>query len=186
VGRVDPRRYATLSFLVFALVVWMRSQFTTQTDFTTIMIPTLIQGMAMAFFFIPLVTITLSGLSPDRIPAASGLSNFTRITAGAMGTSIATTLWESRAAMHHAQLAEAVNPGSPVAAQTLSLFSGLGLSPQQALAQVNRLADQQAVMLATSDLFYASALLFLLLIPVIWLSRPVKGPVSRDAASGAH
>ena len=32
------------------------------------------------------------------MPAAAGLSNFVRITAGAMGTSIATTLWESRAA----------------------------------------------------------------------------------------
>jgi DHA2 family multidrug resistance protein len=67
-----------------------------------ILIPTLIQGVAMAFFFIPLTTITLSGLTPDRIPAAAGLSNFVRITAGAMGTSIATTLWESRATMHHA------------------------------------------------------------------------------------
>ena len=67
----------------------------------------------MAFFFIPLMTITLSGLPPDRIPAASGLTNFARITAGAFGTSISTTLWENRAALHHAQLAESVNPGNP-------------------------------------------------------------------------
>ena len=87
VAKVDPRRYATFSFLVFALVLWMRSNFNTQADFWTIMIPTIIQGVAMAFFFIPLVTITLSGLTPDRIPAASGLSNFLRITAGAIGTS---------------------------------------------------------------------------------------------------
>jgi len=82
VAKIDPRRYATFSFLVFALVLWMRSNFNTQADFWTIMIPTIIQGVAMAFFFIPLVTITLSGLPPDRIPAASGLSNFLRITAG--------------------------------------------------------------------------------------------------------
>ena len=44
------------------------------------MIPTIIQGVAMAFFFIPLTTITLSGLPPDKIPAASGLTNFARIT----------------------------------------------------------------------------------------------------------
>jgi DHA2 family multidrug resistance protein len=103
VGQVDPRRYATFAFLVFALVLWMRSNFNTQADFNTILIPTLIQGVAMAFFFIPLMTITMSGLSPDRMPAASGLTNFVRITAGAMGTSISTTLWESRAALHHAQ-----------------------------------------------------------------------------------
>ncbi|MCB2036862.1 MAG: DHA2 family efflux MFS transporter permease subunit, partial [Ottowia sp.] len=102
VNRVDPRIYASFAFMVFGVVLWMRSLFTIQTDFMTIMIPTLIQGVAMACFFIPLVTITLSGLPPQRIPAASGLSNFTRITAGAMGTSISTTLWENRATLHHA------------------------------------------------------------------------------------
>ncbi|RYF65338.1 MAG: DHA2 family efflux MFS transporter permease subunit, partial [Comamonadaceae bacterium] len=32
VAKVDPRRYATFSFLVFALVLWMRSNFNTQAD----------------------------------------------------------------------------------------------------------------------------------------------------------
>ena len=40
----------------------------------------------MAFFFIPLQAIIFSGLTPDRMPAAAGLSNFVRITAGAVGT----------------------------------------------------------------------------------------------------
>ncbi|MFT4268140.1 MAG: DHA2 family efflux MFS transporter permease subunit [Xenophilus sp.] len=186
VGKVDPRRYATLSFLVFTLVLWMRSRFNTQADFDTIMVPTLIQGIAMAFFFIPLVTITLSGLPPERIPAASGLSNFARIMAGAMGTSIATTLWENRATLHHAQLAEAVNQGSSAATGAIGMLGGAGLGADQVLAQINRLVDQQAFMLATSDLFYASALLFLLLIPVIWLSRPARGGAGADAAAGAH
>ncbi len=186
VGKVDPRRYATVSFLVFALILWMRSRFNTQADFATIMIPTLIQGIAMAFFFIPLVTITLSGLTPDRIPAASGLSNFARITAGAMGTSIATTLWENRATLHHAQLTEAVNQGSTAATGAISALGSAGFSPEQVLAQINRLVDQQAFMLATADLFYGSAVLFLLLIPVIWLSKPARGGGSSDAAAGAH
>jgi DHA2 family multidrug resistance protein len=33
VTKVDPRRYATFAFLVFALVLWMRSNFNTQADF---------------------------------------------------------------------------------------------------------------------------------------------------------
>ena len=53
--KVDPRHYATFAFLVFGLVLWMRSNFNTQVDFWTIMIPTLIQGIGMAFFFIPLI-----------------------------------------------------------------------------------------------------------------------------------
>jgi len=186
VGKIDPRRYATFSFLVFALVLWMRSNFNTQADFWTIMIPTVIQGVAMAFFFIPLVTITLSGLAPDRIAAASGLSNFARITAGAMGTSIATTLWENRAALHHAQLVESVNQGSAAASSAMAGLGASGFSAEQVLGQINRMVDQQSFMLAANDVFYASAVLFLLLIPFVWLAKPARNAGASDAAAGAH
>ncbi|MDB5843899.1 MAG: drug resistance transporter, EmrB/QacA subfamily [Polaromonas sp.] len=187
IGRADPRRFAAVAFAVFALVLWMRSNFNTQADMGTILVPTLIQGVAMACFFIPLMTITLSGLSHDKIPAASGLSNFVRITAGSFGTSIATTVWQDRAAMHHAQLSEFVNPGSVAANCALSGLASAGLTPDQALATVNRLVDQQAYMLAANDVFYASALIFLLLIPLVYLTRPTHaGAGGADAAAGAH
>jgi DHA2 family multidrug resistance protein len=188
VSRVDPRKLVTFSFAMFALVLWLRSRFNTQADFATIVIPTVLQGLAVAFFFIPLVTITLAGIEPQRIPAASGLSNFVRITAGAMGTSITTTLWESRAAMYHAQLAESVNRGNSAATGALSGLGSAGLTPDQALAQINRMVDQQAFMLAANDIFYASALIFVLLIPLVWLCRPqmAGGAGAADAAAGAH
>ena len=185
--KVDPRHYAAFSFVVFTLVLWMRSNFNTQADFGTIMIPTLIQGVAMAFFFIPLMTITLSGLSYDKLPAASGLSNFVRITAGSFGTSITTTIWQDRAAMHHAHISESVNSGSSAAQSALSGLASAGLSPDQALASVNRLIDQQAYTLAATDVFYASALIFVLLIPLVYLTRPTPASAaSADAAAGAH
>jgi MFS transporter, DHA2 family, multidrug resistance protein len=189
-GKVDPRRFASFAFIVFALVLWMRSNFNTQADFTTLMIPTIVQGVAMAFFFIPLVTITLSGLPPDRIPAASGLTNFARITAGAFGTSIATTVWENRAALHHTQLAESVNAGSQATQQVMSGLAASGLSHEQVLGQINRIVDQQAFMLAANDIFYVSAILFLALIPLVWLSHPFPSPGGGggggEAAAGAH
>jgi DHA2 family multidrug resistance protein len=189
VGRFDPRYFATFAFIVFALVLWMRSNFNTQADEATILVPTIIQGVSMAFFFIPLLSIILSGLPPERIPAASGLSNFVRITAGAFGTSIVTTVWQDRAALHHAQLAEAINPSNNAATGALAGLQASGMSYEQALASVNRLIDQQAYMLAASDVFLASAGIFLLLIPLVWLARPSRtqaGSAEADAASAAH
>ncbi|WP_031256456.1 DHA2 family efflux MFS transporter permease subunit [Curvibacter lanceolatus] len=187
IAKFDPRYFATFAFAVFALVLWMRSNFNTQADLATIMVPTIVQGVAMAFFFIPLVTITLSGITPDRIPAASGLSNFARITAGAFGTSISTTVWENRASLHHAQLVESIQQGNATAMGALQGLNAAGLSPEQALAQVNRLVDQQAFMLAANDVFLASAFIFLALIPLVWLSHPLPGTAgSADAAAGAH
>src|SRR3546814_18576444 len=104
---------ATFAFVVFALISYMRANFNTQVYLYTIMLPTFIQGAAMSTFFIPLTTLSLSGLDPHRIPAAAGLSNFVRLLFGAFGTSITTTLWENRATLHHAQLTEAARPGEP-------------------------------------------------------------------------
>jgi DHA2 family multidrug resistance protein len=187
VGRIDPRKLATVAFLGFGLVLWMRSHFNVQATVATILIPTLLQGAAMAFFFVPLQAIIFSGLTPDQMPAASGLSNFARITAGAFGTSIFTTVWEDRAAMHHAHLAENVNRGNDAAMAAFSQLAAAGQSPEQASATLNRLIDQQAFTMAVTDLFYLSSLLFLSLIAIVWLARPKRVvATARADAGGAH
>src|SRR5947208_4785846 len=95
ISKVDPRVYATMSLVVFAVVAWMRSRFNTEVDIWTLVIPTILQGAAVSCFFIPLVGLALGDLRQDQIAAASGLNNFLRISAGAFATSIATTVWES-------------------------------------------------------------------------------------------
>ncbi len=185
ISKVDPRILSTISFLVFALVLWMRSLFNTNADMTTILIPTFVQGVAMAFFFIPLVALTLSGLPQSKIPSASGLSNFARITAGAFGTSIVTSVWENRAAMHHAHLAEKISLANLPATDALTNLQGVGLNQQQALGVINRAIDQQAFMMAADDIFYVSAIIFIVLIGVVWLARPVRGGAAVDAGA-AH
>ena len=186
VNKVDPRYYVTVAFLVFALVMWMRSHFNAQADYATLMVPTIVQGIALSMFFVPLVTITLSGLPPERIPAASGLSNFARITAGAFGASIGTTVWENRAAAHHVQLAETIHSGSPGLASAMDTLQASGIKGDGALAVINRMIDVQSFTLAANDVFFGAAVLFLLLIPLIWLTRPEKNAGASDAAAGAH
>jgi DHA2 family multidrug resistance protein len=178
---------ATLAFLVFALVLWMRSHFSTLSDFNTMMIPTLIQGIALALFFIPLTSIILGGLPGDKIASASGLSSFCRVLFGSFGTSISVTVWQDRTTLHHAQLTEIINRGSTASNSALAGLNASGLSTEQALSQINRMIDQQAATLAANDVFYASAVIFVLLIPLVWLSRPAKGGAgASEAAAGAH
>ena len=186
VSRVDPRRIATASFLLFALINYMRSRFNTQVDIETLMVPTIIQGASVACFFIPLVSITLSGLPPQRIASASGLTNFVRITAGAIGTSVSTTLWENRATMHHAHLVEAINRGNPAATQALANLQSSGFDSAQRLAMLDRMVNAQAYVLSADDIFYASAVIFVLLIPLLWLTRPPRGNAHSEEAAGAH
>jgi len=189
-NRVDPRIFVTISFVVFAIVLFMRAHFNTNATIGVLLIPTLIQGIAMATFFIPLISIALSGLPPERIPSASGLFNFARITAGSFGTSITTTLWDRRATLHHAQLVEHLTPNDPVSAQAFANLHDGGFGLDQSYGVINRLVDTQAFMLSADDIFYVSGVLFLALIVLVWFARPQKsgedGGGGAEAASGAH
>jgi DHA2 family multidrug resistance protein len=185
VSKIDPRRLATIAFLGFGAVLWMRSNFNVQTEFFGVLVPTILQGAAMAFFFIPLQAIVFAGLPPQRMPAAAGLSNFVRITAGAFGTSIFTTVWENRAVMHHAHLAESIHRGNDSATQALSQLGAAGYSGDQSLAMINRLIDQQAYTMAATDLFWLSSILFVMLVALVWMTRPKVGGVPGDGG-GAH
>ena len=131
----------------------------------------------MAFFFIPLQSVIFSGLPPDQMPAASGVSNFARICAGAIGTSLFTTLWDRRAALHHAQLSEAAHAGTVGLQSALEGLQAGGLTLAQAQAAVERQLLTQAYTMAVTDLFLLSSALFVGLIALVWLARLPRRPV---------
>jgi len=183
--KVDARWVATTAFLIFALVFHMRSQFTQDVDVMTLMIPTVIQGAAMAMFFIPLTSIILSGLSPDKIPAAAGLSNFVRIMCGGIGTSVMSTMWDNRSILHHAQLAEHTGMHNPAFTQAVNGLMSQGMSEQAAWAVIDRTMTVQAGTLGATDIFWMSSIMFLLLIAFIWMTKRGKSSAPVDAG-GAH
>ena len=78
--RFDARLIATIAFVAFGVSYLMRAGLTADASFMAIVMPLLVQGIAMATFFMAMITILLDGVPPQRIPSASGLSNFARIT----------------------------------------------------------------------------------------------------------
>ncbi|MFZ6759329.1 DHA2 family efflux MFS transporter permease subunit [Undibacterium sp. Ji50W] len=183
--KVDARKIASLAFLGFALVFFLRSGFNTDVDTYTLLIPTLIQGAAMSMFFIPLTSIILSGQPPDKIPAASGLSNFVRIMCGGMGASIMTTIWDSRSTLHHAQMTELTGSSYPTFVQSMQNLMQQGIPEQGAYAIIDRSISVQASTMAATDIFWMSAYMFIGLIGLVWLTKPKKSAVPVDAG-GAH
>ena len=181
----DARVLATLAFVGFAGVFFMRSRYTTGVDPYTLVLPTLLQGIPMALFFTPLTAIILSGLAPDRIPAAAGLSNFVRVFAGGVGTSLIATGWNDRTILHHARLAEQSSVNNPAYTSAVTqLQATLGGGVDQASAFFERTRNAQAEMLALNDIFWLSSLIFIVIIPLVWLTRPGKGGGGGIAAGG--
>ena len=172
---IDPRRFATTAFIVFAVCFYWRTQFTTGADFATIALPQLLQGVAVSMFFAPLVSINVGGIAPERMASAAGTQNFLRTMCGSFGTSLAIALWTRRESLHRAQLAEHINIYAPQSTVFSERLGAAGMAPDQVHAVLDRILSGQANMLATNDVFWLSGSLLIALIPVIWLTRPPFG-----------
>jgi MFS transporter, DHA2 family, multidrug resistance protein len=171
VTRTDARIAASISFLVLAGGFYMRACLNSQATVLDFMLPMFIQGLGIGFFFVSVVTITLDGITPQHMPAATSISNFLRITAAAFSTSLSTTLWDNRASLHQSRLAEASSVFDPKLQQAIAGLHGLGLSDQQSIAVLTRGAIQQAYTMSSIDYFYATTWVALLLAGMIWLTR---------------
>jgi DHA2 family multidrug resistance protein len=169
--KIDPRVLVTVGFSIFAGVSFVNADASTNITFGQIFLPRLIWGIGTACFFIPLITLSLSGLHPSQLASASGLFNFVRLLALGFGTSISVTLWDRRATLHDYHLTTNLTPYSYQTHQWIDQTQALGLQPLQSLDMLSRTVSQQAFMLATNDVFWLSGWVFLALIGVIWLAR---------------
>ena len=180
VGKVDPRMLITFGIGWMATMMLWRAGFTSQTPFSHIALPTFLQGMGVPFFFIPLMTLGTGSLPPDEVASGAGLISFIRTTAGAFAVSLTTTAWDDAADNARVNLLNE-RGGLPAAVEALQ---NAGLSAQQALAQVEGLIQQQAVMLATDRLFLIIAVALFASGALAWIAKPPK-PGTR-AAPGGH
>ena len=180
--RYDARLFASSSFLFYAISYYMRTLLTNDASFVAFMLPQLVQGLAMSLFFVSMLSITFDGLPPEKVPSASGLSNFLRITAGSFATSLTTTFWDRREALHQSRLAESVTAFSPAYQDAMGHIQSLGLSDTAAAGVLTRTLVNQGYLLSSLDLFYLSAWLTVAIIPLCWLVRKPSGaPVAAGA-----
>jgi DHA2 family multidrug resistance protein len=111
--------------------------------------------------------------------------NLARNMGGDIGIAFVTTLIARRSQFHQARLAEAVTPGSEA---VLSRLAGVAHAlehagsttadaTRQAYGAVYRQLVQQAQTLAYLDAFYLLAWFCLAVVPLVFLTRPVKGGV---------
>ena len=182
-AKTDARWTASIAFIAFATSYFMRSHYTPDASFWAFAIPLLVQGIAMGTFFVAMLTILLNGVPPERLPSASGLSNFARITAGSFAASLTTTIWDRREALHQSRLSEASSIFDPTLRQALTHLHVSGLSAQQSFGVLTRSLINQAYVLASLDFFWVSAWLSVAMVPLVWLAkRSMSG--GKPAAAG--
>jgi DHA2 family multidrug resistance protein len=170
-GRFDARWAATFSFVMFALSYFLRAQLTAQASFSEFVWPLLFQGAGTATFFLSMVAISLDGVEPERIPSASGISNFARITAGGFAASIVTTLWDRRERLHQSRLAETPTIYNPALQHAVQHLGARHLPELKSFGVVTRALINQAYLLSSLDIFWISGWFSVAMLAVVWLAK---------------
>jgi DHA2 family multidrug resistance protein len=160
--------------------------FNPEMDFAYVVWPQFIQGIGVACFFMPLTTITLSGLRPNQIASASSLSNFLRILAGGIGY------------LHHHHAvgptrSPAPRPAHPACDAVYDqasllwfrLLESTGMSSSQQQAYTALQITRQGSLIGVNEVFWLFGIMFVALIALVWFARP-PFTSSGAADSGAH
>jgi DHA2 family multidrug resistance protein len=177
--KIDPRISVTFGVLWLGLVTAMRTGWSTDSTWAQLVLPHLLTGIGMPFFFIGLTSLAMASVKPEESVSAAGIQNFCRTLCGAIGAAIATSRWDTESRQVRAAMAEGMNG---VEATMARLQAG-GLSADQARAALDRMLEVQAATLANLHIYASTALLFCAAAALVWLIPRVK---ISGAMGGGH
>ncbi len=154
VGRNMPRmnlRLATsFAFCVFGVAIFWTATLNETASFGQFATPRFLQGLGIAFFFLPLNAIMLSGVRPSDLASASGLSNFVRTMSGSIATAMTVFMWNRRTDYHHAVLTEHISNAAGGWTDYQAHLSANGIAGTGALDYVDHVITTQAMTLGST------------------------------------
>src|SRR5215471_21719515 len=169
--KIDPRFLICAGILWLGFSIFMRSGSNTDMDYWQIATWVFLAGAGLPMFFLPLTQMALASVDPEETAGAAGLLNFVRTLSSAFATSIVNTVWENGATFNQTEVVGVMNGTE----DTVSRMVQGGMDHSQAVGVVNNIVHGQTVMLATNQLFFSCAVLFLVAAIVIWLApRPTR------------
>jgi DHA2 family multidrug resistance protein len=181
---LDPRVMLTLGALMLAAAVLKLGQLSPQTGEADLFWPLIVRSFGTVFMFLPLNMATLGPIPKKDVAAASGFFNLTRQLGGSIGVALLTTFLARRESFHRTVLVEKVVQGGAYVEQRLGLmsaaFASNGFDPitsrQKAAGALDGLVTLQAAVMSFGDTFWATAVLVVAILPLVFLlGKPEKG-----------
>jgi len=144
--------------------------------------PQVIQGGAMAFLFIPLMAVSMSGIAKEKLGNATSIYNLMRNIGGSFGIATMTTFLARRNQVHQNQLVSHVTPFDPRMRMMVhglrSWFQIQGYSSvdaaKKSLGAIYGMVQQQAAMLSFVEAFWVMGMVFVCMIPLVFLLRNAR------------
>jgi DHA2 family multidrug resistance protein len=175
--KFDSRFLMSGALLILAGAIFWRSYFATTIGLDQLRVPQLAIGLALPFFFVPIMTTSLRFVPQSENSSASSIINFLRTLAAAIATAVVVFKWSRETVAKHATLVEFQSHSE----QYIQRLAHNGFSRGAALQTLDALTWQQGMVLAVNDVFTDLSLILVLTAAGIWLIpkfAPAHGPFS--------
>jgi DHA2 family multidrug resistance protein len=178
----QARWLVVFGVLTSVVGLFLMARFNLDIDYRAALWSRIVQSSGLAFLFVPISTVAFAFIPKERTSYATGLFNLARNIGGSAGIATVTTLLVRRAQFHQQVLVSHMTPYDSAYRNSLAgatqLLHAHGATLPDAAAQAHGLLYgnmlRQSNMLAFADAFWVMAMLFLLIVPLMFCMKKLK------------
>jgi DHA2 family multidrug resistance protein len=188
-SKIDPRKLLVMGLIVGGITMIWLGQINLNAGQWDIILPQFLQGAGLALLFVPLTTVSMATIPPQRMGYATSLM---RNIGGSVGIAMTGTYLARHRQVVAATLGENISIYDPQTQSTLAQITqgmvaagtDITTATQRAYAVLHGMLLRQASMVSFVTVYRLLGVLFLIMLPlVLIMQRPGKGT---GPAAGAH
>lgn len=190
VSKVQPRWLIIFGCVVGSVPLFVMSGWNLGISFGAAVEARMLQGLGLAFLFIPINVAAFAFVPKEKTNMGTGIINLARNIGGSVGIATVTTVLDRRTQFHQSVLASQATPMNPAfqpminntAAHFLAQGSDTALANNQAYGLLYSMVQRQSAMLAFIDNFWMLGVIFLAVIPLMFLMKKAQPPRPGEVA----
>jgi DHA2 family multidrug resistance protein len=191
IGKVDPRKLLVIGLGGSVGALLSFSRLNLNAGYWDLFWPQYFQGLFLSMLFVPLTTVTMDPIRREEMGNATSLFNLMRNLGGSVGIATATTMIARSSQNFLHTFGRHVSPYNPRSVATLERLQAYFMSQgadsatamRQAYAAVYGIVQRQAALLSYLNEFQFFGVVFLLMVPLIFL---MKRPGRTDRPAAMH
>jgi DHA2 family multidrug resistance protein len=191
-SKVDPRKLLVIGLIVGGITMIWLGQINLNAGPWDIILPQFLQGAGLALLFVPLTTVSMATINPQRMGYATSLFNLMRNIGGSVGIAMTGTYLARHRQVVAATLGENISIYDPQTQSTLAQITqgmvaagaDITTATQRAYMVLHGMLLRQASMVSFVAVYRLLGVLFLVMLPLVFImQRPGKGAAP---PAGAH
>ena len=181
---IEMRYLILIGLLLTAGTLYEMIGFTTDTQPTTIVVISIVQGIGLGLLFVPVTSAAFATLPGQLRTSGTAMMTLVRNIGSSIGISMMIANLTSKTTLMHARLSEDVTPFNnalqmPDVARTLDIHSDLGR------ALLDRIVNEQAAVIAYANDFKLLMVLAIAVMPLVFLISTARSDAPQQAPA-AH